>query len=168
MQRIGRKEEQRELQRYAESRRPELLVAYGRRRVGKTYLIRQFFNEQFAFYATGIAKVNKAAQLKGFNATLRRHGGKGTRRTGSTPSDSFENCSRATPSCVTSRRERWWCSSMRCRGLTHPARIFSWPSNSSGAAGHRRARISSWWRAGPPHLGSSDICSKITADCMTG
>lgn len=36
------------------SKRPEFVVVYGRRRVGKTYLIREFFNRSFSFYATGL------------------------------------------------------------------------------------------------------------------
>ncbi len=77
MQLIGRKEEQRELQRYCESKKSEFVVVYGRRRVGKTYLVRQFFAGQFAFYATGIAGGNMRMQIKGFNATLERYGGRG-------------------------------------------------------------------------------------------
>ncbi len=80
MQLIGRKEEQRELQHYCESGRSEFVVVYGRRRVGKTYLVRQFFAEQFAFYATGVAGGNMRMQLKGFNATIERYGGHGNAR----------------------------------------------------------------------------------------
>ena len=75
---IGRLEEQYELQRYVESPEAEFVVVYGRRRVGKTYLIRRFFDGRFAFYVTGVAGANKATQLKGFNAALRRQGGEGT------------------------------------------------------------------------------------------
>ena len=50
---IGRKKEMRELQRYYDSPRPELIIVYGRRRVGKTYLIKEFFENKFAFYFTG-------------------------------------------------------------------------------------------------------------------
>ena len=75
---IGRLEEQRELQRYSESTEAEFVVIYGRRRVGKTYLVRRFFDERFAFYATGVAGGRKATQLRGFNAMLGRFGGKGT------------------------------------------------------------------------------------------
>lgn len=74
---IGRREEQRELQRYAESAEAEFVVVYGRRRVGKTHLVRQFFDERFAFYATGVMGGNKSAQLKAFNASLKRHGAPG-------------------------------------------------------------------------------------------
>lgn len=77
---IGRIEEQRELQRYCESTEAEFVVVYGRRRVGKTYLVRRFFDERFAFYSTGVAGGRKSTQLKAFNATLRRYGGSGTAR----------------------------------------------------------------------------------------
>lgn len=36
---VGRKQEQDILQQCLESKRPELLAVYGRRRIGKTYLI---------------------------------------------------------------------------------------------------------------------------------
>lgn len=75
---IGRLEEQRELQRYSESKEAEFVVIYGRRRVGKTHLVRRLFDERFSFYATGVAGGRKNAQFKGFNVTLRRYGGKGT------------------------------------------------------------------------------------------
>lgn len=40
---IGRKAEKAELRKIFASDRPELVVVYGRRRVGKTFLIREFF-----------------------------------------------------------------------------------------------------------------------------
>ena len=75
---IGRLEEQRELQRYCESAEAEFVAVYGRRRVGKTYLVRRFVDERFAFHATGVAGGRKTAQLRGFNTTLKRFGCKGT------------------------------------------------------------------------------------------
>ena len=45
---IGRKAEKAELRKIFASDRPELVVVYGRRRVGKTFLIREFFEGQFA------------------------------------------------------------------------------------------------------------------------
>jgi len=47
---IGRDKEIYELGRYYDSGRPELVVVYGRRRVGKTYLVREYFENNFAFY----------------------------------------------------------------------------------------------------------------------
>ena len=40
---IGREEEQRKLQKIFDSKEAEFVAVYGRRRVGKTYLIRNFF-----------------------------------------------------------------------------------------------------------------------------
>lgn len=39
---IGREREQRLIEEYIQSEKPELIAVYGRRRVGKTYLIRKF------------------------------------------------------------------------------------------------------------------------------
>jgi uncharacterized protein len=43
---VGRQAEQEELKHALQSARPELVALYGRRRVGKTYLIRTFFTQQ--------------------------------------------------------------------------------------------------------------------------
>ena len=53
---IGREEEKRILEALLNSGRPEFLALYGRRRIGKTYLIREFFKNTFSFYATGVQK----------------------------------------------------------------------------------------------------------------
>ena len=45
MQIIGRKEEIKELQRIYDSTSSEFVVVYGRRRVGKTFLVREFFQD---------------------------------------------------------------------------------------------------------------------------
>lgn len=67
---IGRERECYELKRCVESPRPEFVAVYGRRRVGKTYLIKEYFNKQFAFYATGISDEKTAGQLYAFNISL--------------------------------------------------------------------------------------------------
>ncbi len=59
MELIGRKTEINLLKNSLESNLPELIVVYGRRRVGKTFLIRQFFKDKFAFYTTGIYQGTK-------------------------------------------------------------------------------------------------------------
>ena len=71
---IGRKREKDALSRCLVSERPEFVVVYGRRRVGKTYLIKEFFNGQFSFYATGLSDEKTKGQLKGFYASLRDYG----------------------------------------------------------------------------------------------
>ena len=67
---IGRAREQTALQQYFDSGVPEFLVLYGRRRVGKTFLIREYFNGKFDFYATGLANAKKEEQLQAWNLAL--------------------------------------------------------------------------------------------------
>ena len=61
---IGREVEQAALKQYFESNEPEFLAVYGRRRIGKTFLVREFFNDKFDFYVTGLARGTKKEQLK--------------------------------------------------------------------------------------------------------
>lgn len=69
---IGRKLEIAEFDEMMASPKSEFWVVYGRRRVGKTYLIRQYFNNNFSLYSTGLAEENTALQLANFNAALRQ------------------------------------------------------------------------------------------------
>ena len=71
---IGREEEQRKLQDAYISEYSEFVVVYGRRRVGKTFLIREYFNYKFTFAHTGLAKKNTRQQLQNFQMSLRRQG----------------------------------------------------------------------------------------------
>ena len=71
---IGRKQEQKELLRLYESEESEMVVVYGRRRVGKTYLVNQTFAQQgFDFKITGLYKKRLAAQLENFALALREY-----------------------------------------------------------------------------------------------
>ncbi|MBR1797258.1 MAG: ATP-binding protein [Clostridiales bacterium] len=67
---IGRKENIRELERCERSQKSELICVYGRRRVGKTYLVEQTFANFFAFRATGVESGNTRTQLKSFHQRL--------------------------------------------------------------------------------------------------
>lgn len=71
---IGRKHEKDSLMRCLNSKKPEFVVVYGRRRVGKTFLIREFFNRQFSFYATGLTDEKTKGQLRAFNESLISYG----------------------------------------------------------------------------------------------
>ncbi len=73
---IGRKTEQEILRQRVESKNAELIVIYGRRRVGKTYLVRQYFNDTFGFYFTGIYQGTKKEQLSEFNRQLAYYSGR--------------------------------------------------------------------------------------------
>ena len=83
---IGREREKDIIAKCLESKKPEFLVVYGRRRVGKTYLIREYFNEKFSFYTTGIPNQKTRSQLKAFNESLSNYGDD----TGRVPKDWFE------------------------------------------------------------------------------
>jgi uncharacterized protein len=67
---IGREYEKAKLAEILETDRPEFVAVYGRRRVGKTFLIKEFFNDQFTFYATGLANSNTKTQLNRFAVFL--------------------------------------------------------------------------------------------------
>ena len=75
---IGREREISILQDLCSSERAEFVAVYGRRRVGKTYLIQQFFDHQFAFSATGIIDGQKDEQLFSFTASLIQAGYSGS------------------------------------------------------------------------------------------
>jgi AAA+ ATPase superfamily predicted ATPase len=67
---FGREEEREKLRFYYGLENSEFLVVYGRRRVGKTYLIREFFAEKFCFYLTGLANASTEQQLLNFQLVI--------------------------------------------------------------------------------------------------
>lgn len=66
----GRRAERAELEDALSSGRPELIAIYGRRRVGKTYLVRAVFAEQLCFELTGMRGVPLNMQLANFSEAL--------------------------------------------------------------------------------------------------
>ena len=89
---IGRKKETEQLMNLYHSMRSQFVAVYGRRRVGKTYLIRELFKEQFVFYHTGLSPLELQdsnlleAQLTAFQSSLIRYGASSEKR----PSSWFE------------------------------------------------------------------------------
>lgn len=71
---IGRKEEIERLMSYADSNRAEFVAVYGRRRVGKTFLVNKVFEGRLTFEMTGIMSGNKAAQMHAFADALDMYG----------------------------------------------------------------------------------------------
>ncbi len=67
---IGRKEHLKELDRLLESNDAEFLALYGRRRVGKTFLIEQHFGKQLCFQLTGIRDGLLKEQLANFHTEI--------------------------------------------------------------------------------------------------
>ena len=72
---IGRKQEIAQLKQCYDSGKPEMVIVYGRRRIGKTFLVRETFANQFDFYLTGLFKKSKAKQLENFANVLAEYSG---------------------------------------------------------------------------------------------
>ena len=70
---IGRKQEQAKLQACMESGRSEFVVVYGRRRIGKTFLVRRFFKDNYAFSFVGKHEMPREYQLAEFAKKLCRY-----------------------------------------------------------------------------------------------
>lgn len=68
---IGRKSEKERLLRAKESEYSEFVAVYGRRRVGKTFLIRETFDYMFAFQHAGVANGTLHEQLDQFRSALK-------------------------------------------------------------------------------------------------
>lgn len=71
---IGRRKETAELRRAMDSDQSEFVVLYGRRRVGKTFLVGEVFNGRFAFHHAGMEGAPKRSQLESFREALRNQG----------------------------------------------------------------------------------------------
>ncbi|MDE6105713.1 MAG: ATP-binding protein [Bacteroidales bacterium] len=71
---IGRKAEQQALLKAYTSEYSEFVAVTGRRRVGKTFLVRETFDYKFAFQHSGLANQNTRAQLREFRQSLVRFG----------------------------------------------------------------------------------------------
>lgn len=72
MKLIGRRKEQEVLKELLHSEQAEFLAVYGRRRIGKTFLIREFFSSQkvLFFNVTGSKDINLQEQVKHFTKEL--------------------------------------------------------------------------------------------------
>lgn len=71
---IGREYEIRQLEKYRNSKEAEFVIIYGRRRVGKTFLVKEFFDDTYDFKVTGLYKKPKKMQLKNFHLSLLEYG----------------------------------------------------------------------------------------------
>lgn len=69
---VGREEEKALLLKIERSGEPELVAVYGRRRVGKTFLIRSVFSESLIFEFSGMHHAKLNEQLESFSQTLAR------------------------------------------------------------------------------------------------
>lgn len=76
---VARHEELTEFDRIAESDKSEFVAVYGRRRIGKTFLIRNWANNDFAFDVSGILEGSAKEQMTAFYQALKDYGFTGDR-----------------------------------------------------------------------------------------
>lgn len=76
---IGRISQKRCLEKALKSNKSELIAVYGRRRVGKTFLIRETYTKDIIFELTGLQSGTMPDQLAKFHRVLSGLGGKGER-----------------------------------------------------------------------------------------
>ena len=62
--------------RYMNSNRSEFIAIYGRRRIGKTFLVRELFEDRFTFRITGKENVSTKEQLENFGYALSNYSNK--------------------------------------------------------------------------------------------
>ena len=83
---IGREYEQSVIHGYIKSEKSELIAVYGRRRVGKTFLVKNCFRNEFDFSFTGLYDVPRSVQLSQFQKYVEKYSGIIQKR----PKDWFE------------------------------------------------------------------------------
>ena len=71
---IGREKEIQELRQAYDSEESKFVAIFGRRRIGKTYLVREVFHDKFAFSYSGMAKASTKEQLQRFYLSLIDYG----------------------------------------------------------------------------------------------
>lgn len=73
---IGRIEEKQKLLKANGSEYSQFVTVYGRRRVGKTFFVRETFGYKFTFEHSGLAKTGMKGQLEHWQSSMKYHGHK--------------------------------------------------------------------------------------------
>lgn len=71
---ISRDKEKKTLLDALQAEDSQFIAVYGRRRVGKTYLIRQTYSEMLTFEHSGLANAGRKEQIQAFTASIKRAG----------------------------------------------------------------------------------------------
>lgn len=110
---VGRERECLELDRVMESDRSEFVIVYGRRRVGKTFLVDQYYQGSYDFTFVGGHNLSRQRQLTSFGKALKKFSAVSqiSFPIGLMPLMLLRNIW----SCLM-QTGRKWCLSMRCLG----------------------------------------------------
>ena len=71
---ISRNKEKKTLLEALQAEDSQFIAVYGRRRVGKTYLIRQTYDKKLTFEHSGLANAGRKEQIQAFAASIKRAG----------------------------------------------------------------------------------------------
>ena len=71
---ISREKEKKTLLDALQAEESQFIAVYGRRRVGKTYLIRQTYEDMLLFEHSGLANGGRMEQIHAFTASIKRAG----------------------------------------------------------------------------------------------
>ena len=158
---IGREKEKQVLQNALYEEYSQFVVVYGRRRVGKTFLIRETFENRFDFQFTGAANLTARKQLVRFRRALKEHGQKDTPEL-TNWGDAFSELKRFIKSLPEGKKvvfldELPWMDAPRSGFLSE--------LESFGMDGHRHEKILFLWYAEAALHGWSIKLSRIRAVC---
>jgi AAA+ ATPase superfamily predicted ATPase len=119
------------------------VAIYGRRRVGKTFLVRKAFENQFTFHLTGMANVNLTQQLLNFSVALRKYD---KSREGQPPARSWQEAFEQLIKWLEKSKDKKGLSPlMSFRGLILPNPDSSLLWSTSGMHGQAQEPILFWW-----------------------
>lgn len=71
---FGRETEEAEIDALLNSEKPEFIAVYGRRRVGKTFLVKEHLRGKLTFYVSGVINEDARTQQKAFRQALEDNG----------------------------------------------------------------------------------------------
>ncbi|MFM2392666.1 MAG: hypothetical protein RLZZ546_643 [Bacteroidota bacterium] len=74
MELVGREDESKIFKQNLQATESKLIAVYGRRRVGKTFFIRQYFNGAIRFEVSGLFQGELTEQLEHFTKTIAKNG----------------------------------------------------------------------------------------------
>ena len=134
---IGREKEKKILSESFQAEESRCIAVYGRRRVGKTYLIRESLHAHFTFQHTGLPGGTLVDELFEFCLSLRQYGLQDFPRPRNWL-EAFECLKELIRKSTEKRKLSFWTN---CPGWTPTPAILSWRLMASGTAGPQRVQI---------------------------
>ena len=158
---IGRKNEIEKLQSAMLKDRAQLIAVYGRRRVGKTFLINEFFEGKFLFKHTAVSPVDDATkkrkknmlklQLQEFYYSMRTYGLDSSAHVPGSWQEAFYMLEQLLEKKDDGKRQVIFIDELPW--MDTPSRTSCQPSNTSATIGALPVGISRWWYAAAQHPG---------------